>query len=145
MPVLSVLAYKVRAAISGAVGALMFIIPAPGPAGALGGAGADHHQATAVRPPASTRVVRSAGLFSVACTASGTCLAGGNYQAAGRPIEPMVAAQSHGRWSRGTLLVLPTGAASQPYAQVNGRACRSEVNCVAVRDYDYAWCREHRT
>jgi hypothetical protein len=141
MPVLPVLAYKIRVAVSGAVGALIFIIPAPGHAGALGGAGVDHHQATAVRPPASTRVVRSAGLFSVACTASGACLAGGNYQAAGRQIEPMVAAQSRGRWSRGTPLVLPAGAASQPYAQVNGVACRSAGNCVAVGDYEYGRSR----
>jgi hypothetical protein len=142
MPVLSVFAFKVRAAVSGAVGALMFIIPAaPAFAGALGGAGSGHHQATAVRPPASTPVVRSAGLFSVACTAAGTCTAGGNYQAAGRQIEPMVAARSHGRWSRGTPLVLPAGAAAQPYAQVNGIACRSAGNCVAVGDYEYGRSR----
>ncbi len=138
MPFLSVLTYKVRAAVSGAVGALMFIIPAaPGPAGMLGGDGPGHHPATAVQPPASTQVVRSAGLFAIACTAAGWCTAGGNYQAAGRPIEPMVAAQSHGRWSRGVPLVLPAGAAAQPYARVNGIACRSLGNCVVVGDYEY--------
>jgi hypothetical protein len=138
MPVLSVLAYKVRAPVSGVVGALMFIIPAaPGPAGALGGAGLGHHQATEVQPPASTRVLASAGLSSVACTARGACAAGGNYQAAGRQIEPMVVTQSRGRWSRGTPLELPAGAATQPYAQVNGVACRSAGNCLAVGDYEY--------
>src|SRR5689334_20819840 len=137
MPVLSVLANKVRAPVSGLVGALMFIIPAtPGPQGALGSAGLDHHQATAVQPPASTRVLASAGLSSVACTARGACTAGGNYQAAGQQIEPMVVTQSHGRWSRGTPLALPAGAATQPYAQVNGIACRSAGNCVAVGDYE---------
>ena len=138
MPVSSVITHKVRAAVSGSVGALIFIIPAtPGPVGMLGGAGPDHHRATAIRPPASTQVVRSAGLFAIACTAAGWCAAGGNYQAAGRPIEPMVAAQSDGRWSRGIPLVLPAGAAAQPYAQVNGIACRSTGNCVAVGDYEY--------
>jgi len=138
MPVLPVLAYRFRAAVGGAVGALVFIIPAaPGPPGALGGAGLDHHEATSVRPPASTRVVVSAGLSSVTCTARGACVAGGNYQAAGRQIEPMVATQSHGRWLRGTPLALPAGAAAQPYAQVNGIACRSAGNCVAVGDYEY--------
>jgi len=142
MPVLSVLAYKVRAPVSGVVGALMFIVPAPpGPAGALGGAGLDHHEATAIRPPAGTLVVASAGLSSVACTARGACAAGGNYQAAGRQIEPMVATQFHGRWSRGTPLMLPAGAATQPYAQVNGVACRSAGNCVAVGDYQYGRSR----
>jgi hypothetical protein len=143
MPVLSVLAYKIRVAISGTVGALMFIIPvAPGPVGALGGAGLDHHEATTVQSPATTRAVASAGLFSVACTAAGTCTAGGNYQAAGRQIEPMVATQSHGRWSRGIPLALPAGAAVQPYAQVNGIACRSSGNCVAVGDYEYGKSRD---
>jgi hypothetical protein len=143
MPVLSVLAYKVRAAVSGVVGALMFIVPAPpGPAWALGGAGLDQHQATAVRPPASTLVVASSGLSSIACTARGACIAGGNYQAPGRQIEPMVATQSRGRWSRGAPIALPAGAATQPYAQVNGIACRSAGNCVAVGDYEYGRSRK---
>ncbi len=138
MPVLSVLALNARAAVGGAIGALMFIIPAsPGPAAVLGGAGLHHHTATAVRPPDSTLVVRSTGLFAVACTAAGSCTAGGDYQAAGRPVLPMAAAQTHGRWSRGIPLLLPAGAAAQPYAQVNGIACRSTGNCVAVGDYQH--------
>jgi hypothetical protein len=138
MPVLPVFAYKVRAAVSGVVGALLFIIPAaPGPGVILGGAGIDHHRAAVVMPPASTRVVRSAELFATACTGAGWCTAGGDYEAAGRPIEPMVAAQSHGRWSRGIPLRLPAGAAAQPYAQVTGIACRSAGNCVAVGDYQH--------
>jgi len=142
MPVLSVLAYKARAPVSGVIGALMFIIPAaPGPAGALGGAGLDQHEATAVRPPASTLMVASSSLSSIACTARGACIAGGNYQAAGRQIQPMVATQFRGRWSRGTPIALPTGAAAQPYAQVNGIACHSAGNCVAVGDYAYGRSR----
>ena len=137
MPVLSVLAYKVRAAVAGAVGALIFIFPAPGPVGALGDAGLNHHQATAVQAPDSTRVVRSAGLYAIACAAAGWCTAGGDYQAAGRRIEPMAATQSRGRWSRGVPLALPAGAVAQPYAQVNGVACRSAGNCVAAGDYEY--------
>jgi hypothetical protein len=137
MPVLSVLAFKVRAPASAVVGALIFIIPVPpGPAGAPGGAGLDQHLATAVRPPASTFAVASSGLSSIACTARGACIAGGNYQAAGRQIEPMVATQFHGRWSRGAPIALPAGAAAQPYAQVNGIACRSAGNCVAVGDFE---------
>jgi hypothetical protein len=49
----------------------------------------------------------------------------------------MVAVRSHGRWSAGIPLALPAGAAAQPYAQVNGIACRSAGNCVAVGDYEY--------
>lgn len=138
MPVLPVFAYKVRALVGGVVGALMFIIPvAPGASGALGGAGLNHREATAVQPPASTRVVASTGLSSVACTARGACTAGGYYQAAGRQVEPMAATQSRGHWSRGIPIALPVGAATQPYAQVNGIACRSAGTCVAVGDYEY--------
>jgi len=142
MPVLSVLAHKVRATVGGTVGLLMFIIPvAPGAPGGLGSPGLDHRDATAVRPPASTWVVHSTDLFAVACTAARSCTAGGGYQAAGRPIEPMAATQSRGHWSRGIPLVLPPGAAAQPYAQVNGIACRSTGNCVAVGDYQYGRSR----
>jgi hypothetical protein len=135
MPLLSRIVPNIRAAVS-TVGALIFIIPAaPGPATALG---AEHHRATAVRPPASTRVVPSTGLFATACVAAGSCTAGGNFGGAGRPLEPMVATQSHGRWSRGIPLLLPPNAAVQPYAQVSGLACHSGGNCVAVGDYQSA-------
>src|SRR5207248_8369385 len=39
-------------------------------------------------------------------------------------------------------LVLPAGAATQPYAQVNGIACHSAGNCVAVGDYQYGRSRD---
>src|SRR5215472_5385169 len=113
MPVLSVIARKVRAPAAAVVGALVFIVPAaPASAGALSGGGLNHHPATTVRPPVSTRLVSSASLSSVTCTARGACTAGGYYQAAGRQIEPMVATQSHGPWSRGIPLALPVGAAT---------------------------------
>jgi hypothetical protein len=131
MPLLSGIVPAIRVAVSSIVGALMLIIPvAPG-------AGAAHHRATAVEPPASTRVAQSTGLFATACVAAGSCTAGGNFGGAGRPLEPMIATQAHGRWSRGIPLLLPTNAAAQPYAQVTGLACHSAGNCVAVGDYQY--------
>jgi hypothetical protein len=132
MPLLSGIVPNIRVAVTGTVGALILIIPvAPG-------AGPEHHhQGTAVQPSASTSVVQSAGLFATACVAAGSCTAGGNFGGAGRPLEPMVVAQSHGRWSRGIPLLLPPNAAAQPYAQVSGLACHSVGNCVAVGDYQY--------
>lgn len=125
----------IRVVVSSAVGALIFIIPAtPGPSAALG---AGHHQAMPVRPPASVRIAQSTELFTTACVAAGSCTAGGDFGGAGRPLEPMVATQSHGRWSRGAPLLLPANAAAQPYAQVSGLACHSAGNCVAVGDYQY--------
>lgn len=138
MPGVSMLAHNPRAAVSGALGALIFIIPAaPGPLTALGGEGPGDHQAMAVQAPASTRVIRSSGLLATSCIAAGWCTAGGYYEAAGRPIEPMIATQSRGQWSPSIPLLLPAGAAAQPYAQVSGIACHSAGNCVAVGDYQY--------
>src|SRR5215471_13083316 len=135
MPLLSGIVLAIRVVVSGTVAALIVLVPgSPGPAAALG---AEHHHATAVRPPASTRVVQSTGLFATACVASGSCTAGGNFGGAGRPLEPMVATQARGRWSRGFPLLLPRSAAAQPYAQVSGLACRSAGNCVAVGDFQY--------
>ena len=135
MLLLSGIVRNIRVVVSSAVGALALIIPvAPGPPAALG---AGHHQAMPVRPPASTRLAQSTELFTTACVAAGSCTAGGNFGGAGRPLEPMVATQSHGRWSRGTPLLLPANAAAQPYAQVSGLACHSAGNCVAVGDYQY--------
>jgi len=135
MPLRSGIVPNIRVAVSGAVGALIFIIPAaPGPSAGLG---AGHHQAMPVHPPASTRVVQSTALFATACVAAGSCTAGGYFGGSGRPLEPMVATQSHGRWSRSIPLPLPRSAAAQPYAQVSGLACRSAGNCVAVGAYQY--------
>jgi hypothetical protein len=115
----------------------MFIIP-PAPGGApsaQSGDRLDRHHAAAVAPPGA-RGMQSSALFATSCAAAGSCTAGGDYQMPGRPLEPMVAAQSQGRW-RSVPLALPTDAARQPYAQVNGIACRSPGNCVAVGDYEY--------
>jgi hypothetical protein len=134
MPFLSGIVPNIRVVVS-AVGALIFIIPAAPAAPAAVGAG--HHHAIPVRPPASARIERNTELFTTACVAAGSCTAGGNFGGAGRPIEPMVATQSHGRWSRSTPLLLPANAAPQPYAQVSGLACHGAGNCVAVGGYQY--------
>ena len=139
MPRESVHAYWLRAALSGAVGALVFVLPAvngpgPGPAPVVSAFGDGH--ATEVTSPAGTHVAPSTGLFATACTSAGNCVAGGNYQAGSQPVEPVVARQSHGRWSRGIRLSLPPNAAQQPYSVVNGIACVSPGNCVAVGDYE---------
>src|SRR5215469_1956197 len=137
MPRESVRAYWRRAALSGAVGALVFVFPAThAPAPARAGGLSDEH-ATEVMPPPSTHVAAGTGLFATACTSDGSCVAGGNYQDASRPVEPVVATRWHGRWFRGIRLVLPPNAARQPYSEVNGIACVGVGNCVAVGDYQY--------
>src|SRR5215469_5099214 len=137
MPRESTGAHWFRAALSGAVGALIFVFPAAHePTSARADGFSDEH-ATEVMPPASTHIAPSSGLFATACTSAGNCVAGGNYQVGSKPVEPVVATQSHGRWSTGIKLLLPPDAAQQPYSQVNGIACVSAGNCVAVGDYEY--------
>ena len=126
-----------RAALSGAVGALIFVFPTTHePVSARADGFSDEHT-TEVMPPASAHIAPSSGLFATACTGAGNCVAGGDYQVGTKPVEPVVATQSHGRWSRGIRLILPPDAAQQPYSQVNGVACVSTGNCVAVGDYEY--------
>jgi len=135
MPRESVGAYRFRAALGGAVGALIFVFPAAHEPPSADGLSSGH--ATEVMPPASTHIAPSSGLFATACTSAGNCVAGGDYQIGSKPVEPAVAVQSHGRWSRGIRLLLPPDAAQQPYSQVNGIACSGPGNCVAVGDYEY--------
>ncbi|HEY1324303.1 MAG TPA: hypothetical protein VGF32_28860 [Streptosporangiaceae bacterium] len=90
-----------------------------------------------VGPPSDTRLPQATGLYTTWCTGRGACLGGGNYADASGSVQPMVAAQAGGRWQHGTRLVLPANAGEQPYAQVNGVACRSAGNCVAVGNYTY--------
>ena len=112
MPLLSGIVRHIRLVVSSTVGALIFIIPvAPGLAA---GPGAGLYRALPVRPPASARIAQGTELLTTTCVAAGSCAAGGNFGGAGRPLEPMVATQSHGRWSRGTPLLLPANAAAQP-------------------------------
>ncbi len=125
-----------RAAASGAVGALVFVLPSAHGTGSARDGLADH-PATEVMPPTSTHTAPSTGLFATACTGRGACVAGGDYQDASKPVEPVVATQTRGRWSRGSTLQLPLNAASQPYSEVNGMGCVSAGNCVAVGDYEY--------
>jgi hypothetical protein len=94
-------------------------------------------RASEVIPPADSHQPQGTGLYAVWCTGRGACTAGGNYENAGGSVQPMVAEQVHGTWRRGTTLTLPVNAGKQQYAQVNGVACRSAGNCVAVGNYTY--------
>jgi hypothetical protein len=124
-----------RAAASGAIGALIFVIPSVH-AASRAHEGLAGERATEVMPPTSTHIAPSTGLYATACTSPGFCVAGGDYQYATKPVEPVVATQYRGRWLRSTPLVLPPGAARQPYSEVNGIACVTAGNCVAVGDYE---------
>jgi hypothetical protein len=137
------IAYRWGAAVSGALGVLLFITPASPTEAAvlggtiLGGGGLRNNQATAIMPPASAHKVQSTQLFAVSCTSPGWCAAGGDYAVAGRPLEPMVVTQARGHWSPGVPLLLPANAAPLQNALVTGISCHTAGNCVAVGFYAY--------
>src|SRR5215472_10810465 len=114
--------------------ALLLMAPV-GPALASGGL--VFHRATTLRPPVNTLVPQKTDLFALACSRALSCVAGGQYANKGGVFEPIVVSRSSGNWHRGVPLLLPKNAAAQPFGEVNGIACVSQGNCVAVGDYDY--------
>lgn len=106
--------------------------------------------ATAGRPSAaarssgwhSTAVLSPAGgsygnLGAIACTAKGSCTAGGSYEAtATKSREPMIVTESSGRWARGVAIRLPANSArTDGSATIAAFACPSRSDCVAVGNY----------
>jgi hypothetical protein len=106
------------------------------PAAAAYAAGSGFPPAEQVRPPsdASAAPVNSS-LSSTACTGSGNCVAGGSYTDSLGRGQAYIATESHDHWLRGVKLALPASAAAQPNAQLDGVACISAGNCVAVGSF----------
>jgi hypothetical protein len=92
-------------------------------------------QPTNAAPPGSTSGSSDSGLYGVACSGRGYCSAGGAYTDKSGNGQAMVVTESRGKWGRGAEVKLPRNAASDPSAEVNGVACTSPGNCVAVGYY----------
>jgi hypothetical protein len=131
----SALAFLLPAVPSAA--AVPSVVPAPAVAGGPGPA-----RAITVSPPPDSHRPQGTGLYTVSCTGTGTCMAGGNYEDKGGSVQPMVVAEAHGRWQRGVRLLLPPGAQQQPYAQVTGVSCGAPGSCAAVGTYSYNPARD---
>jgi hypothetical protein len=103
------------------------------PAAAASAAGSPFPRAVQVKPPSDASIGSfNSQLYSTACTGNGNCVAGGTYHDSAGRTEAYVATESPSRWLRGVKLLLPPGAAAQPDAQVDGLACISAGNCVAI-------------
>jgi hypothetical protein len=74
-------------------------------------------------------------LLGVACSGRGYCSAGGSYNDSRGNSQALVVTESGGKWGRAVEVKLPRNAASDPFAEVNGVACSSLGNCVAVGYY----------
>ena len=66
---------------------------------------------------------------------SGTCVAVGGYTKAAGNGEPMVVAESRGRWGRAAAIRLPSNAVANPDAHLTAVSCPKAGDCVAVGTY----------
>ncbi len=105
------------------------------PASAPAGSGIGFRPGIEIRVPANAAADPDSILIGVACTGRGDCTAGGSYDDAYGNGQAMAVTQSRGRWADAVEIQLPANAAADPYAEVNGVACTSAGNCVAVGYY----------
>jgi hypothetical protein len=76
------------------------------------------------------------GLRSIACQATGPCVAFGGYTDSSGAGQVMVAEETAGSWGPASELALPANAASNPYAYPDfSPACPASGSCVAVGGY----------
>jgi hypothetical protein len=118
---------------AGAAAAVVVMLPAA----AAHAAGPLFPRAEQVKPPSDASTSSFyATLAATACTGNGSCVAGGSYDDTLGRTQAYVATESRGTWSRRVKLLLPpSAAAAQPNAQINGMACVSAGNCVAVGSF----------
>lgn len=85
---------------------------------------------------AGPRHARSAGLYSVSCSAT-TCLAVGSYRDSGGATRGLAVAQAHGKWSSAAQVNAPAGAATgaRHYALLYAIACINSGACTTVGAY----------
>jgi hypothetical protein len=114
---------------------LVLVPQLPATAAAARAASTGFGPGTAVGLPNNASKTVNALLIGVACSGRGYCSAGGSYNDSGGNDQAMVVTESRSKWGRGVEVKLPANAASNPEAEVNGVACTSPGNCVAVGYY----------
>jgi hypothetical protein len=87
--------------------------------------------------PANAATHSEVKLSDVSCPSIGECTAIGAYTDSSGARQGLLLAESSGTWATGVEAVLPGNAsASEPGVLLNGLACASAGNCVAVGQYD---------
>ena len=118
-----------------AAGGAELAAPAAASAATARAASQSFGRATEISLPADAAAEPGSGLYGVACAARGDCTAGRAYRDTSGDNQAVVVTQTRGKWARAVKVGLPSNAAEQPYAEVNGVACTSAGNCVAVGYY----------
>jgi hypothetical protein len=115
---------------------LMIVAQPPAAAATPGrAAGTGFGRVTGIAQPGNAGATPDSTLLGVACSERGYCSAGGSYTDKAGNTQAMVVTESRGTWGRAIEVKLPHGAATDPSAEVNGVACTSRGNCVAVGSY----------
>jgi hypothetical protein len=104
-------------------------------ASGVAAAGTGFSRAVPITAPGNAAADPDEGLYGVACPGHGDCVTGGAYTDVHGNGDAMVVTQARGRWARAVEVRLPANAAADPSAEVNGVACPSQGNCVAVGYY----------
>ncbi|HET8752434.1 MAG TPA: hypothetical protein VFM43_07925 [Gaiellaceae bacterium] len=85
--------------------------------------------------PADAARPTTAGLETVACTASGACIAAGSYTTTSKTGRLFFVAEKGGRWGSAVGVALPPGADERLGGYFTSIACPAAGACVAVGEY----------
>lgn len=126
---------RVLAAIAATVAvALALLVPSVGTAGE---ATTTWGQAVEITPPANAASSQEARLSQIACPASGSCVAVGDYaDSSGNQYQAMVVSETGGVWGQASEITPPVNAGINPDVYLSQVACPASGSCVAVGDYE---------
>ena len=91
-----------------------------------------------VSMPSNTSAYASISLSALACAAARNCSVIGTYATSSGAITPFVVSEINGVWQRGTMIVLPSDAASNPRTVlygISGITCPTANDCVTGGQY----------
>lgn len=91
-------------------------------------------QATQLTSPSGAGT-GDAQLFGVSCTSVGNCTAVGGYHDSSGNVQATAVTETAGTWATALSVTPPSGANSNPQAQLLGVSCTSPGNCAAVGTY----------
>jgi len=92
-------------------------------------------QAAKITAPSGAATNPEGVLWSITCSSSGNCSAGGDYHDGSGHVQAMAATETSGTWAQAVEVTAPTGAAANPVALLHGVSCTSAGNCTGTGQY----------
>ncbi len=91
--------------------------------------------ASEIKPPANAEIQPDAHLVSIACRATGSCVARGEYSNEDGDREAMVTEETDGVWVPATAVELPANDEGKSRSYLSGIACSEAGSCVGIGEY----------